>query len=78
MAVPKSIQIREVPDDVHAIMRTRAAAAGMSLSDYLRSEIETLARQATLEEVFARVERRGPTGVTTEQIVQAIRAGRDV
>jgi plasmid stability protein len=77
MAVPKSIQIRDVPDEVHATMRARAAAAGMSLSDYLRSEIETLARQRTVAEVFERAARRPPTGVTTEQVVRAIRAGRD-
>jgi antitoxin FitA len=77
VVVPKSIQIRDVPDDVHATMRARAAAAGMSLSDYLRSEIETLARQRTVADVLDRVARRPPTGVTTEQIVRAIRAGRD-
>jgi antitoxin FitA len=30
----KTIQIRNVPDATHATLRTRAAAAGVSLSDY--------------------------------------------
>jgi plasmid stability protein len=75
--MPKSIQIRDVPDDVHATMRARAAAAGMSLSDYLRSEIEALARQRTVAEVLDAARRRPPTGITTDQVVHAIRAGRD-
>ena len=35
--MPKAIQFRDVPDDVHAILRARAAAAGMSMSEYLRT-----------------------------------------
>ena len=43
--MPKAIQNRDVPDDVHAAVRARAAAAGMSLSEYLREELlERLAR----------------------------------
>ena len=49
----------------------------MSLSDYLRSEIETLARQSTLAEVFARADRRSSLGISTEDIVRAIRDVRD-
>ena len=55
MAVPKAIQIRDVPDDVHAKLRARAAAAGMSMSEYLRSELIQAARQETVAEVMARV-----------------------
>jgi hypothetical protein len=58
MAVPKAIQIRDVPDDVHAKLRTRAAAAGMSMSEYLRSELIQAARQETIAEVMARVRTR--------------------
>lgn len=58
MAVPKAIQIRDVPDDVHAILRARAAAAGMSMSEYLRSELIQAARQMTVAEVMARARAR--------------------
>ena len=58
MAMPKAIQIRDVPDDVHATLRSRAAAAGMSMSEYLRSELIRAARQETVEEVMARVRAR--------------------
>jgi plasmid stability protein len=49
MAMPKPIQIRDVPDDVHAILRARAAAAGMSMSEYLRGELIEMAAQPTIE-----------------------------
>jgi plasmid stability protein len=65
----KMIQIRNVPDDVHRILKTRAAAEGISLSDYVKRDLEELATQATIEEVFSRAEARGGTGLTTEQIV---------
>src|SRR5699024_11389757 len=34
-SVMKTVQIRNVPADIHAILRTRAAAAGVSLQEYL-------------------------------------------
>jgi len=35
----KMVQIRNVPDALHRRLKSRAALAGMSLSDYLLSEI---------------------------------------
>jgi antitoxin FitA len=76
MAVPKAIQIRDVPDDVHAAVRARAAAAGMSLSEYLREELlERLARP-TVAEVIARAQARHG-GASREAIVRVIREMRD-
>lgn len=72
MLVPKAIQIRDVPDDVHATMRARAAAAGMSMSEYLRSELIRMAGQATIAEVVARARTRHG-GVPTDVIVRTIR-----
>jgi plasmid stability protein len=70
--MPKSIQIRDVPDDVHSVLRARAAAAGMSMSEHLRSELVALASRPTLEEVIARAQAR-PGGVPTQIIVETIR-----
>ncbi len=50
------IQIRNVPDSLHATMKARAASAGMSLSDYLLREIRELAERPTLEEIRRRLE----------------------
>jgi antitoxin FitA len=76
MEVPKAIQIRDVPDDVHAVMRARAAAAGMSMSEYLRSELVTLAEKPTMEELFARIQSRPPNNVSLQTIVDIIREAR--
>ena len=73
--MPKAIQIRDVPDDVHARLRARAAAAGMSMSEYLRSELIRVAGQDSIEEVYQRVLRRHG-GVSTEEIVRTIREMR--
>ena len=53
----KMIQIRNVPEDVHRTLKSRAALAGMSLSDYLRAEIEQIASKPTLAEMLERLEK---------------------
>ena len=72
----KMIQIRNVPDDVHRTLKIRAAAEGMSLSDYLLREIELSARRPTLDEVFARIKRAGPID-PSEDSATSVRAERD-
>ena len=76
MEMPKAIQIRDVPDDVHATLRARAAAAGMSMSEYLQSELIELAARPTLEEVVTRAQARHG-GVSRDEIVQVVRELRD-
>ena len=52
------IQIRNVPDELHRRMKSRAALLGMSLSDYLLSEIRRAALRPTIEELRARLASR--------------------
>ncbi|MCU1232639.1 MAG: hypothetical protein JWP63_606, partial [Candidatus Solibacter sp.] len=35
----KMIQVRDVPDEVHRNLKSRAAREGMSLSDFLKREL---------------------------------------
>ena len=72
----KTIQIRNVPDAVHGALRTRAAAAGMSLSDYALSELERVAERPAVSDVLRRARSRAG-GADTHAIVDAVRAGRD-
>jgi antitoxin FitA len=44
------IQIRNVPDALHRRLKSRAALAGMSLSDYLLGEIRQVAERPTLDD----------------------------
>jgi len=54
-----TVQIRDVPEDVHRILKARAAAAGVSLSEYLRSELARTASRPSPAELDARVRARG-------------------
>ena len=69
----KMIQVRNVPDDVHRTLKARAAAAGMSLSDYVKQDLEAAAARPTLEEIDARVTERGPSAVRAKTVVSALR-----
>jgi hypothetical protein len=44
-----SVQIKDVPADVHAVLRQRAAAAGQSLQVYLLGRLVADARRPTLD-----------------------------
>ncbi len=46
----KMIQVRDVPEEIHAVLKSRAALEGMSLSDFLKRELEQLARRPSLRE----------------------------
>jgi plasmid stability protein len=72
----KMIQIRNVPDDVHRTLKVRAAGEGLSLSDFIKRDLEDLASQATLEDVFVRIRARGGSGVKAEDIVTILREHR--
>jgi len=73
----KMIQVRNVPDAVHRTLKSRAAAAGMSLSDYIKRDLESAAARPTLEEIDARVSARRRSGVRAETVVAALHEVRD-
>ena len=69
------IQIRDVPEEIHLELRVRAAEAGVSLSQYLRDQLEKLAGQRTVAEVVA--DWQGPRAeLPRDEIVDAVRQGR--
>jgi antitoxin FitA len=70
------IQIRHVPEDVHARLKARAAAAGMSLSDYLLREITFLASRPTWQEIFDETDRENPVATGIDW-AEAVREGRE-
>lgn len=72
----KMIQIRNVPEDLHRALKARAARLGMSLSDYLLSEMEMVAEKPTLAELLERLEDRKPVKVD-ESSSTVIRRHRD-
>lgn len=68
----KMIQIRHVPDSLHRQLRVRAARAGMSLSDYLRNELEESVKRMTMDEAREKLEALEPVTVS-ESPVRVIR-----
>jgi plasmid stability protein len=54
----KMIQLRNVPDSLHQQLKSRAALAGMSLSDYLIREARKIAERPSSDEILARLARR--------------------
>ncbi len=71
----KVIQVRKVPDAVHAELRKRAAEAGVSLSDYVLEELRRVARRSQNAEVLMRASQRD-WGVNHAAVVGAIQEGR--
>lgn len=72
-----SIQVKDVPHEVHATLRRRAAAEGRSLQEYLLARLVEDAATPTLDEVLDRAGGRagGHAGFATA--VRAVRADRD-
>jgi plasmid stability protein len=61
----KMIQIRNVPDGVHATLKARAALAGQPLTDYLLAEIRKVAEHPTAAELAERLSQRPPARLRT-------------
>ncbi len=76
MGTVKTLQVRNVPETTHRELRTRAAAAGMSMSDYVLEELNRLAATPPMADVLRRAAARSG-GTTREAIVDAVRSGRD-
>ena len=56
----KMIQVRNVPESVHHTLKSRAAREGMSLSDFIKRELERVAERPTMEEWLQRTEQAKP------------------
>ncbi len=70
------IQIRNVPDEMHKMLKMRAVAEGISLSDLIKRELGVAAGLMSFEELSARVRARGPSKVKTANTVRYIRESR--
>lgn len=73
--MPRTIQIRDVPDDVHGILKARAAREGMSLSAFLKRELQRTAERPSMQEWLDRTQQAKPVSVdiTPEQAVSEVR-----
>lgn len=71
-----SLQVRDVPDELHAELCSRAAGLGVSLSDYVLGILEDVAGRPSVAEVLRRARSRSG-GANRRDIVDVIRRARD-
>jgi plasmid stability protein len=71
----KMIQIRDVPDSVHGTLKSRAAREGMSLSDFIKRELERVAERPTMQEWLERTQHAKPilSRRTAAQVIRELR-----
>jgi hypothetical protein len=72
-----SIQVKDVPAEVHTTLRRRAAAAGQSLQEYLLARLVDDASTPTVDEVLERAGGRAGGRADLAAAVRAVRSDRD-
>jgi plasmid stability protein len=72
------VQIRDVPDKVHSVLKSRAATEGMSLSDYLKRELQRGAEKPSLREWLEKTQQSKPisTKLSSAQMIRELRDWR--
>ncbi|MCY4036086.1 MAG: hypothetical protein OXF64_01345 [bacterium] len=71
-----TLQIRNLPDELHRRLKARAALEGQSLSEYALGELRRAAERPSRRELLERVAAFEPS-IVTESAVDAVRAERD-
>ena len=78
-----TMQIRNIPESIHRVYQARAAAAGMSLQEYMRSELVRWAELRTPADIAIEVEQRlhregaeGFSAVSSADVIAADRESR--
>jgi len=74
----KMIQLRDVPEQMHSTLKARAAREGMSLSDFIKRELERTVERPSMQEWLesTRKAKRIPTKQTAVQVVRELREAR--
>jgi plasmid stability protein len=74
----KMIQVRDVPEHVHGVLKSRAAREGMSLSDFLKKELARTAERPTIEEWLDRAQQAKPIRAkrSPAQVIRELRDSR--
>lgn len=71
-----NIQIKDVPEATHSVLRARAAAAHQSLQEYLRSRLIQETEGPTVDEVLARAAARDGGRLSPEDAAALVRDDR--
>lgn len=71
-----NVQIREVPEDVHAALVRKAERAGQSLQQYLSAQLAVLASTPSIDEVIHRIDQRPKGRVSRVSAIAALQDER--
>lgn len=66
--MPKTVQIRDIADDIYAALVRRAAEEGITVPELLRREAARLAARPSISAWLARTGRR-PSTVSTAEVL---------
>ncbi len=72
-----SIQIKDVPEETHRVLKLRAAEAHQSLQEYLRTRLIEEASRPTMAEVLDRAASRTGGAISLDEAAELVRADRD-
>lgn len=76
IGVMATIQIKNVPEEAHAVLRQRAAAAGQSMQEYMLTWIERSTARPTVDEVLERIGHRSGGHLSADVVVRQLREER--
>lgn len=68
--MPKTVQIRDIDDEVYAALVRRAAEVGITVPDLLRREAARMASRPSVEQWLARTRRR-PSDIDRDEVIEA-------
>lgn len=71
----KMVQIRNLPDQTHRVLKARAAMEGTTLSQYIVAELNAIAERPSQAELLAELGENAGR-ITTRDVVSAVHAGR--
>jgi antitoxin FitA len=69
--MPKTVQIRDIDDEVYAGLKRRAAEEGLTVPELLRREAARLAARPSMAEWLARIGRR-PSTISTAEVLATL------
>lgn len=71
-----NVQVRDVPDDVHAALVRKADLSGQSLQQYLSAQLAVIASTPSVDEVIDLIQRRTKGSVSRTSTIAALRDER--
>jgi len=71
-----ALQVRNLPDDLHDLLRQRADAEGRTISEVVTEILDRELRRPRIHEWLDLVSRTPSVDISTDEIVSIVREGR--